>query len=167
CERAGMQGFVAKPVEPDALFSTVIKWLRKPGDPVGRASEVKAPKEAAAAAQSRQNEDQQGPVDPQALALVFENDQESQRDILQKFMNQADSILVEVEAAHGRRDCEQIRFQSHKLKSSARTVGAGHLADLSLALELAAGESDWNGIDDQVAGMRPAIEAIRDYVKRF
>jgi PAS domain S-box-containing protein len=167
CERAGMQGFVAKPVEPDALFSTVIKWLKKPGDPVGRASELKAPKETASNAQPRQNEDQQGPVDPQALALVFENDQESQRDILQKFMNQADSILVEVEAAHGRRDCEQIRFQSHKLKSSARTVGAGHLADLSFALELAAGESDWNGIDDQVAGMRPAIEAIRDYVKRF
>jgi len=33
CEAAGMQDFVAKPVEPNNLFSTIIKWLQKSKNP--------------------------------------------------------------------------------------------------------------------------------------
>ena len=167
CERAGMEDFVAKPVEPDALFSKVIKWLRMPDASAARFPEANAPKAASMEKHKHPEAGQQAAVDPSALNLVFEGDRASQKDILQKFMAQADSILVEVEAAHSQRDSGQIRFQSHKLKSSARTVGAGLLADLSFELELAARESDWDEIDGLVANMRPAVEAVRDYVQGF
>jgi CheY-like chemotaxis protein len=29
CRRAGMDDFLGRPVEPEALFSTVLKWLAR------------------------------------------------------------------------------------------------------------------------------------------
>lgn len=86
-------------------------------------------------------------IDPRALVIVFGDDSAAHLNILKKFVTQTDEILSEFETAYGQHNAAQISFHAHKLKSSARTVGANQLADLCVALERAGRTENWNKID--------------------
>jgi len=72
--------------------------------------------------------------------------------------------VEECESAYEQRDADKVAFQTHKLKSSARTVGADQLADLCFALEIAGKKTDWDKIDSVFLALRPAIEQVRHYI---
>jgi HPt (histidine-containing phosphotransfer) domain-containing protein len=101
------------------------------------------------------------------LSQVFADDHSSQLDVLQKFVSQTADILADFETAYDQRNIEQISFTVHKLKSSARTVGANKLADLCFTLETASRNTDWVEIDSLADGMRPAVDSVKDYVEGF
>jgi HPt (histidine-containing phosphotransfer) domain-containing protein len=106
-------------------------------------------------------------VDPEALNRIFADDRATQREVLQKFASQLDEIFTGFNTAFGQGDLDGVRFHSHKLKSSARTVGADSLADLCFALETAARNTQWAEIDALTGDLKPAIDRVRDYVKGF
>ena len=172
CLKAGMEDYIAKPVEPGNLFSTIIKWL--PG--LDDAPDSMLPKESPTANEANnpvvperfEHKTHQGSaVDPEVLSRIFENDHDTQQDLLQKFVLQSNEIFSEFETAFGQHDSDQVRFHSHKLKSSARTVGANSLADLCFALEKAAQNSNWTEINGLADDLKPTIEHVKDYVNRF
>ena len=80
---------------------------------------------------------------------------------------EAYDIIADFDTAYGQRDAEQVAFQAHKLKSSARTVGADNLADLCVTLELMSLDADWTGIDRLHPELRPALERVKNYVSRL
>jgi PAS domain S-box-containing protein len=149
CVEAGMNDFVAKPVEPQNLYSTIARWLdqrdspgespdRSADDPVGSAEHADSP-----------------PIDPQALQRVFGDDEAAKLSILQTFVDQTKETIEIFDAAYELRDAEKISFHAHKLKSSARTIGANKFADLCLALELAGRESSWPEIERHIPLLNP------------
>ena len=87
--------------------------------------------------------------------------------LLQKFASQADEISAEFETAFMQHDLEQVRFHTHKLKSSARTVGANSLADLCFALETAARNDKWKEINGLAGDMKPEVDYVKDCIKRL
>ena len=174
CEEAGMDDFVAKPVEPDNLFSTIIKWLPKPNaerfantPPPGVLPSAEKLGDSALSEQQKNTTLQESPIDPEALARIFGDDHAAHLDILQKFVSQTDDIITGLEAAYDQHDAEQVMFHAHKLKSSARTLGADKLADLCLALETAGRNTNWSDIHELAGNMRPEMERVRDYVNGF
>jgi HPt (histidine-containing phosphotransfer) domain-containing protein len=64
----------------------------------------------------------------------------------------------------------EIGTLAHRLKSSARSVGANALADCCLVLEQSGKAGDWVGIDRQMAelpGLFASVKAcIQDYVSQ-
>ncbi len=166
CKNAGIEDFIAKPVEPGDLFSTILKWL--PGSTKTLHSiSFSEPDDSDAAVIT--NPDVHGKnseldVDPRALSLIFADDRVAQLELWEKFVSQMDEELVEIEIAYRQRDIEQVRFHSHKLKSSARMVGANRLADLCFSLETSAHDTNWAGIDDVAGDLRPAADSVRKYV---
>ena len=172
CLKAGMEDYIAKPVEPGNLFSTIIKWLPGLDDVPDSMLPKNSPtaKDANKPLVSERFEDkthQESAIDPEILNSIFEDDHDTQQDLLQKFVSQSNEILSEFETAFRQHDVDQVRFHSHKLKSSARTVGANSLADLCFALEKAAQNSNWTEINGLANDLRPTIEHVEDYVKQF
>jgi HPt (histidine-containing phosphotransfer) domain-containing protein len=106
-------------------------------------------------------------VDPDALSRLLGDDRTMCLDILQKFVSQTEDIVLEIETSYDRKDAKQMAFHAHKLKSSARAVGANHLADLCFAVSTAVRADNWDGVDDHVAGMRPALAGVREFVNSY
>lgn len=170
CLDAGIQDFVAKPVVPENLFSMLVKWLpREAGAGLPETSQKQTLGEMDLADSDQQGlvNEEPSPIDPGALTEIFGDDIAAQLAILQKFATQSEQVVADFEAAYAQRDAEKVAFQTHKLKSSARTVGANYLADLCFTLEVSGRKVDWDEIDRLSPLMRPALEQVKAYIDRL
>ncbi|MDB5416392.1 MAG: multi-sensor hybrid histidine kinase [Rubritepida sp.] len=113
CYAAGMDGFLPKPVTLDGLSRMLGRWL--PG---------------------LSGNGQGGTLfDPDALRGLFGQDRERLSSILENFFENAAQDLAALQAA---REAEMVATIAHRLKGSARMVGARLLAELAQGVEQAA-----------------------------
>jgi two-component system sensor histidine kinase/response regulator len=109
CLDAGMDEFVTKPIAPNMLFGVLAKWLR-----------------ARAGTQL---------IDEAALAHTFGANPVKMRKYALLFLESAHQAMLEIDAALAHGDLERVAQLGHRLKASARAVGAAGFAQLCLALE--------------------------------
>jgi len=114
CLAAGMDGYLAKPIDLDQLVATVEGW----GTPVSSSAQA-APK---------------GFDEEFALGRVA-GDHKLLREVVSIFRADYPKTLRRVEAALARRDGEGLRMAAHALKGSVATFGAGEVREAALRLE--------------------------------
>jgi CheY-like chemotaxis protein/HPt (histidine-containing phosphotransfer) domain-containing protein len=131
CLNAGMDDFIAKPIYQDQIYLLLAKWLPDKH----QLHEIK---------QELMNS-QHGSsfFNINALKHMLNNDIELARKFSRKFIQIAEEALSEIETAKKHCDIKSMGFLGHKLKSSARTLGAHHFADLCDGLEMAGINNDW------------------------
>src|SRR5579885_583985 len=126
CIEAGMDDFVAKPVELDSLAKVMERWLPLPQS--AEAGIMQQP--------SRDRADEpDAPVDRASLAQVSGGDAVMEREILADFRSANDADLEALRAALGRRDLAQVVKAAHRAKGACRTVGAAALAEVCERIE--------------------------------
>ncbi|QOJ24852.1 MAG: Hpt domain-containing protein [Gammaproteobacteria bacterium] len=77
-----------------------------------------------------------------------------------KFIEVATDTLVEMKAAQVEKNLQELGRLGHKLKSSARTIGAASFADLCEALEKASVDNRWPDAESLIAEISPLLERI-------
>jgi PAS domain S-box-containing protein len=132
CLEAGMDEFVTKPIAPHLLFDVIAKWL---GPRRGPAKAPSAPPAAAPAPTAPPVLRDPGLLDMDALAATFGGNQDKMRKYAFLFLDSARDGLAELSEALDRQDLSRAADLGHRIKSSARAVGAMSFGDLCLALE--------------------------------
>lgn len=170
CLAAGMDDYLSKPIDMQKLESILSKWM-----PVSAAIQIddedeieSASKPDAAAnhpAESIDNGDD--PIDPNALLSVFGDDQETFVAILKDFVEPATNILEEIKVAFEEKSLEGIVAATHKLKSSARSIGANGLADICANMEAAGKINDWSTIENEYSQLAPESESVFTYISNL
>jgi PAS domain S-box-containing protein len=131
CRAAGMDDYLSKPATLADLQTMLKKWLPD-ADP---AIQPTAQPDAAAMTPA------QGcapiPLDVRVLKALVGDDPETIRDFLRDFRASATAIATELSTACAAGQATQVTALAHKLKSSARSVGALALGELCAELEAA------------------------------
>ena len=176
CLELGMDGYLSKPT-PLADFKAMLeKWLPTPTDPDGPIESGKTPEAAVAAvapaAASTLDQVRADPpedamtttsVDVNVLKALVGDDPAILNEFLHDFSVSAQAIAAELLAACAAGDAAQVGTLAHKLKSSARSVGALALGELCAELE-AAGKAAQSG---ELASLLPRFEAEMADVNGF
>ena len=151
CFAAGMDDYLAKPVELAQLSRKLDQWL--PLAPPGGKAAPPGPVDAAPC-----------PIDPGPLAELSAGDEGIVREVFAQFRAVNDDDAQTLRAAVRSRDVEAVVHASHRIKGAGRTVGANELADASERIEAAARAGDWTAIDGGMGAFDAALERVDAYL---
>jgi len=139
CFAAGMDDYLAKPVELMQLLKKLAQWLPIPeaeaalSEQSGNRSNAPSPEAAA-------------PVDRSVLAEISAGDAAAERDILLDFRRVNDEDAAMLKQAVAKIDIPQVTRASHRIKGACKMVGAMGLASVCEHIEHASRANDWNTI---------------------
>ncbi len=129
CLAAGMDAYLAKPVNLDQLRATLERWMQidEPGREVCEVDEAPKPPSA---------------IDRDVLAAWLGDDDKAINSLLAKFRDTAVAAEREIGAASRSGDLPTLAAAAHKLKGAAQTVGAGGVGTAAATLEHAGKAGD-------------------------
>jgi len=130
CREAGMDDFLAKPVAPEHLAAAIARAI-------GRTTGAAAPGDGAtpSGAPAGTHATAAPLLDTAVLASTFGADPGKMRKFAVMFLDSARAGLAEIDSALAARDLARAAAVAHRLKSSARAVGALGFAELCDELE--------------------------------
>ena len=96
---------------------------------------------------------------------MFGESSDKPHSFLKKFVPQAEQLIKEILGALKQQDIEKITFNAHKLKSSARAVGAEQLADIFEQLEQVSKEQNMMLIEQSCKPISEEMKKVSDYIK--
>ena len=176
CLEAGMDDYLHKPLEMKKLKELLNRWLphvlanggmRSKGVSEDAKAETTLNPTPVREAVDSEDDPQSLPINISALTEIFGEDREGIGEVLTEFVHSAWDIVAEVEVAVENRSSGEIKSAGHKLKSSARAVGAIELSDLCAILEKASKENDWDTIDNAFPKLRPAMKDVAAYIESY
>jgi PAS domain S-box-containing protein len=135
CRAAGMNDFIAKPVDPEQLFATLRKWLP---DRVGSVPDAAVAADAMAADDLWRQVEALPGLDIQAGLRSIGGRKASYRKLVRKYLSVHADDLAALRRALAGGARNEARRLSHSLKGAAAILGAtgvqGAAADLELAI---------------------------------
>ncbi|NJD89472.1 MAG: PAS domain S-box protein [Betaproteobacteria bacterium] len=164
CEEAGMNDFVAKPVDPAVLYETMERWLVAGS---GRGRILPPPREPMDARVPRPGHSPDGdppPIDLAELRRYVGADEATLRRFLALFRATAEGLRDEFAAACEAGDAAAAASVAHKLKSSARSVGAIRLAERCAGIEACGKSGDIAAVRALAEGFHAAVEKTRRWI---
>ncbi|HEX3654586.1 MAG TPA: response regulator [Pirellulales bacterium] len=167
CFEAGMDGYVAKPLEPHKLFETLESLL--PANQLAESPAAPRAAEPAAQPAGRLPPTGAGSHPPTNSLPIFDEDAalgrvEGDRGLLGElidiFLKQCPEWTTEIDGALAQRDSERLHRAAHTLKGAAGNLGFESVADFAKQLEMLSAASDWPAVQAAAAALEQAITQL-------
>lgn len=154
CREAGMDGYLTKPLRLAQLKAAVDAWLR----PASARPGVPAVVEAASLASPT--------VDLSVLADLLGDDPQVMQDVLAAFVASTKGSALVMARAHASEALQAMSDVAHKLKSTARAIGAVRLGQICADIEAAVRTPHSALLDPLVADFEVELLAVHAFLER-
>ncbi len=173
CIEAGMNDHLSKPVDINELQHKLEQWLTTVKNTTEDTcseitTEATAPHKtttikAGSVATSKSEASTIDIIDTAMLVRYIGSDPNKHRRFFTLFLDTAPGTILAIHRAHTDCCCDDIKAACHKIKSSARSIGAVQLATLCERTEAAATDADWASINETI----PKIDVAMSEVARY
>ncbi len=163
CLQAGMDDFIAKPIQPALMYQKIASWLpeREAGAAAGEAA---LPRGAGRAAFRPTLAGDPAIIDLSVLAQLLGYQPQKIRKFAFKFLQTTEAGFTEMETALAAGELQKVRELGHRIKSSARAVGALGMAELCLQLEQLAPDADGAAARAVLDRLWPLLHAVSEHI---
>jgi two-component system, sensor histidine kinase and response regulator len=152
CLSAGMDDYVAKPIDPQKVLQILDRWGHPPAASTGTGN---LPALSGTGRLGTAQLTTASLPDPATVSLLdisgalprFGHDRNFYHTLLKDFTNSLPEKLAEIEKAVNNRDCDRTSFLAHNLKGLAANFGALRLALLARMLDEAGKAGDMNEVE--------------------
>ena len=155
CYAVGADDVISKPVELEELKRALKKWM--PREVVNEEVLRRPP----------DNLQTESVIDMNVLVQSVGNNPELHRRLLKSFTNSIATQTEDIEDAYSWRNHIKLAEATHKLKSSAKSMGALELGQLCQTLEQAGRAKNWSDIESTVPVLRMHCQQVENAISRI
>ena len=155
CLEAGMDDYVSKPIQPQALFAVLTRWTSAPEvQPMTSQSQPAA-------------ENGDAPLDLETALPRFSHDREIFVEVLTEFVERLPEDMQRLAAAAQCLDASQVWQEAHRLKGAAASLSADRLRDAAQQLELQSREGDLSQAPTLIAAAQAEVPRLQAFLIKF
>jgi PAS domain S-box-containing protein len=174
CLEAGMDGYVAKPIQPQLLFDTINSVVAKFAATAAaqRANRAHATPPVATHARHAEHAAAPTPSRPavfnhREMLKRLGNDLDLVTELIELFLEESPKLLADVEVAVRSRDAKAIERTAHRLKGSTGNFGMNEAVAAALKLEVYGRTSELESVDVEFQRLCDELGQLQEELKQW
>jgi CheY-like chemotaxis protein/HPt (histidine-containing phosphotransfer) domain-containing protein len=156
CLAAGMDDYLSKPVDQEALGAMIQRWVKHRAKP-----EVKNTPEPSLPSLN------ETPLDLQRLHNLSRGRVTFQKRLVQAFVDHAQPGLEQIRLALQVNDFVTVEQQAHRIKGASANVGVLLMPDVAAQLERQAREKTLEGATERLQGLERQLEQVKAFLNNW
>lgn len=161
CLDAGMNDYISKPLDPEALLQTIAEWIPEQPDTEASADSVDSAKSPELKDATKHTEDPSDIYDHSDLIRRMMGDEDLVAYIIKEFFEKMSVYVRSIDSCLKKSDWSKLHKHAHSIKGAAGSISARKVQMTAACLEESTLTDDKEAIHRQTSGLKAELKKLK------